>query len=339
MIRPIWFMGTAALILGLLAYIYATPPRLDPFSDPRIVEPFHADRVLGHSWFDLKLRHALAESPYDIGVFGDSRSLTIKADDIGRAPCTFFNFSVTSQSIRANAVLMNELARADRLPRLSIVSVDNFALQYFGGVQYPAGLRAAAFLKDLFGGLRDPRVSAGDLARVAWRWLFDSWIDLKNRLTVRDILSSAEMILSGTEPDIFNAKVGRGDYWRDGARTERTASLHDPVVKPSPAQILDGYFIRDLEAIKRLETSKHQIVLYESPVESHGLGEPSAIELHSRELFVTTCRRLKLPCYTELGPISKSPTLLWQDASHPPGRLLGALLSPILPPADQVCHA
>ena len=82
---------------------------------------------------NIKLNHAYIRKNFDIGIFGNSRSININAKSLDLNNQSFFNFSIPGQSFRNSIGMIKELSNKNKLPQKIIISFDFFELGLPGG--------------------------------------------------------------------------------------------------------------------------------------------------------------------------------------------------------------
>jgi len=314
-----WRAFGAVLIGGvLLLGILQRPPDGDPF-DVAAGRALALDRLPASDIVAIKLRHALAHPPYEIGLFGNSRSVEVTSAHLGLAPGRFFNFSVGGMSIRQSIASLEELAAADKAPRVALISFDNAITQFYANPDYPAGpARWRLAVHDIYAGARDPAVSRSEWLRMGWRHTVTEWNQFKQ-------LFSIQVLRARLRPD------GPTTYERDGARPGGVAPAAAPaLLSPQPPSVLAGYIKIDLARLAVLQARGIRIVIYESPIyPAQRQLEASASDGAARAVrtaLLQNCRALGLTCHLApaIGEPGKPP--FWSEASHPPPGPLGAWL-------------
>ena len=163
----------------------------DPFLGAKGNFLVNNDGLSGSFVGRLKERHGLNSSTYDIGIFGSSTSMMVRAKDMGLGKCRFFNFSILGESLRNSAVIMERLAAQGKMPPLVIVGLDNFEIQSYGNSRViPFEARIREIYRDILIGFKEKDIGYKDLARVILRH-FVVERDLIKRTFNFDLLSAA----------------------------------------------------------------------------------------------------------------------------------------------------
>jgi len=330
MIRPLPFLALVVLLMFGAAALSGYLPRDDVFggAGPSVAVDLASMPV--SSAARLKLRHADLNPPFDVGLFGDSRSLPVSQADIGPA-VRFFNFSLSGQSVRASVALLEALARRGKAPRIAVISLDHFELQYYGNPLWPAALeRWPLAWTDLADGLQRSDVSWRDWLRMGWRHLNIESDRFRINLDARFVRMGFETWMGGSDPASF-----RYPYRPDGSMPNAVAApAARPLrpIEPTTPQILPGYFRRDLQRLARVREQGVRIVLYETPLHGESaarfLKSPTAHAALHRRIFLDECRALGLDCHA--APEVFAPDEDWPDATHPPAAALGAYIRAVI---------
>ena len=281
-----------------------------------------------------KMTHALNSSRFDIGLFGNSRSLEFGKKHLLNQDLTFFNFSIGGESIRNSVQMLETLAKYGKTPRLAIVSVDNFDLQFYSNSSAaPFLMRLKYISKDFLAGIKFKEISIYQIGKMIWRHLWIEYNLLKQRITVSTANALRDKLVNPWINPIAPPNPRWATFLADGSRPVHFKPRPNPAgilftsVRP---QVLDGYLLIDLLRLSKLNDEITQIVLYESPLipninfDPNNAWHKSAQE--DRTLFYSTCLKLKLVCLQFAMPDSV-PTGLWRDSSHAPPEFLGYLLN------------
>lgn len=340
MIRLALFLIVVGALLAVIATVSGRLPKGDPFA----AITGHQQIIIDNSWALplAKQRHIDAEPPYDLGLFGNSRSMNVGEQDIGSiGACRFFNYSLSGESLRASVALLERLARHKKAPHLAVVSVDNFELQLYANPTFLDPLerwRLAA--ADILAGLARPDIGWRDAGKMAWRIVHTETIIAKRSLNAELVREGIQALLSPRQFELTTIP-GRG-YRADGSRGKPITPLGEPPgLPPVPAapQVLPGYLRYDLERLARLRALGIDIVLYESPISPRlaaAPGRPSAVATSTRATYLSTCRTFDLECHT--AP-TQFPSGDWSDDSHPPTEPLGQYLQERISGRLEFCRA
>lgn len=305
-------------------------PARDPFDDRRLqgVQDFTGYREAQIA--QMKIRHSVEQSrPYDIGLFGNSRILSVGGEQLDLGTCTPFNFALSGHSFRGSVQLVERLARKKALPRLAVVSIDHFELQMYNNpVWIDWRERMSLFADDIGVALQHPDASLRDKARIVWRYLWTEKILFQKQFEFAFFRRSILEVL-GLNDDLFAAaESDRPGYRSDG-------SFYSPPrragkIPPSPrttSQIIDIILRNDLERLFRLkEENNLQLLIYESPLHPSSVAvferAPSPFAEANRRTFQQACVDFGVTCV--VAPLTAfRQTSGWDDASHPPPNLLG----------------
>ena len=319
------FSVSFLIFLSLSLLIQRPLPNQDYFTTG-----FVASAPLQTELVAAKLLHARSQPVYDLGLFGNSRSVMVGSSDLRLPEMSFFNFSVPGSSIRNSVVMLEELARHKKLPRLSIISFDNAHLQFFGNAELrrPA-LQIRLAVQDAFA----QGVSSKERIKVVWRHVYQvGWVGILRYFSWLEFRKGLAFQMYG-----WNAPQAEIEYFADGSRpqtaVDRTAEVDFEIAAPSPS-VLKGYLIKDLERVARLNRQgMARIIIYESPLapQSRLLGGANhPVATKTRRTFLDACRSLKLTCLP--APIKHLALSAdgWRDATHAPASSLGTILTSII---------
>lgn len=343
MIRPYPFLAFSAALIALFWYLGGALPPADPFDASGRFSSHQLDRLSGQAIAELKLNHARRQGRYDIGVFGNSRSLNVSKADVGVNGCTFFNFSIGSESLRSSIAFLELLAAADRAPRIAFVSVDHFELQRYNN---PLFLSAAArwrlLVRDLWMGVRRHDITFREVTKMAWRHAIIESLLFKQIFEIEFAISGVRNLFGFSEGDPAPV-AGNAFYRADGSRSPAAATLKqrlDGLLSPGTPQILFGYLKYDLERLRRLQDEGIRVILFETFIDPESAGHfaanPSPYAAVTRDRFLTLCRELTLSCHVAPAGVPFR-DLRWGDHSHPPAKSTGAYLNMLLAGETRRC--
>lgn len=274
----------------------------------------------------LKLSHARHAAPYDIGLFGNSRSIQAGSDAPLLESQTFFNFSVPGTSFRNSVAMIETLADEGVLPRLVLVSLDNVAIDFYGNAVFPdMSARWSTMIEDI---LADG-ILAGqplrDVVRMAFRHVLGEWWIVTSQFNVTVVRN--RIFGTGETADAPTAL-----YRTNGSRAlppiTRTGAL-TPVETESLRQIIPGYLAADLRRLAEVaEKTGSKIVVFESPV-APGLEIASTGAKDVRTAFYTLCEGLPVSCIPA-PELDDFPLSAWNDSTHAPTAALDAWLKTTL---------
>lgn len=336
MIKPFRFLGLALLFIAAIYAVTTSVPIGDPFKSQPQRKLADLDGLTLPVFANLKFRHVERQRRYDVGLFGNSRSLDVGVRHLSLGKCRFFNFSVPSESFRFTVANLERLQKVGKAPKLALISLDHFELQrYNNPISFFAATRWKNAVNDILAGLTRDDIYPGDLLRMVWRHV---WIEIRRfKMTfnpdsfftgIGNLFSSGNSFWGG-------APLATG-YYFDGSRYSPEApnkAVPKTLLKPTSFQIRTGYFRFDLERLARLQKQGTQVVIYESPLEPKSAAEfqqrPSPQATHSRKTFKRACAELDLKCYSPPGGLSGDEGL-WTDQTHPPAKSLGSYLNKLL---------
>lgn len=335
----------AALSLGV-TIVFALHSQF-PVTDPFLILP--KDRILTLDGYtrpqiaDMKLQHAFASRKYDVGIFGNSRSLRVGDRDMTLGKCRFYNFSVHGTSYRNSLIMLEALADARKAPDLAIVTFDNFVIQMFRNpVDLPMMLRWKAVYKDIKSAIAEPGINLRERLRMVWRPLQGEGELFTTAFKFDTLRALWDKAAYSLKPTKLIADKTSG-YTREGTRI-RPAPKPDFVVNDiQPLSLMSaslGYLSLDLKRFHDLQARGIKIVLYESLLEPKSADYyaqyPSAAAEITRRAFIRGCAAEGLNC-----PIAPSrlpgPAYPWFDPTHPDPKSLGLYFNPLIAAASPAC--
>lgn len=343
MIRPCLFLTLLGLLLGSIVYVGGYTPPGDPFigSSEEVVVDLMS--VPTSTVAALKIRHASAMPSVDIGLFGNSRVLAVSASDIAYPRCRFFNFALSGESVRASVAVLERLAAIGKVPRISVIGIDNFESQYYSNPAWPTPIEQWRLAwSDLMAGWPRQDISMRNWLRMGWRHMHTSAETLRYRFTRQFLMSGARLWLGPGIHDQHVVDSRRPFYRLDGSLSYEVAGRDqkaDSPLQSAPEQIIPGYLRHDLGRLARLAVEGRRVIIYETPVAPasayHFTRQPSVHAQFHRAIFLDECRKLGLLCHVDPGLFA--PDAAWRDASHPPPGPLGTYIQTLV--SDAVAGA
>lgn len=336
MIKPFRFLVLALLFTATMYAVALYVPAGDPFANQSKHRLASLDGLPLPVFAELKFRHVERQPRYDIGLFGNSRSLNVGIRHLSLGDCRFFNFSVGSESFRFTVANLERLHEIGKVPRLALISIDHFELQrYNNPISFFAATRWKKAINDIMAGLTRDDIGFKDLLRMVWRHV---WIEIrrfKMTFNPESFSSGIVNLFFDGSPFRWLAPSATG-YHSDGSRNYLipvNKKVFQTLMKPGSRQISDGYFKFDIERLARLQKRGIRVVIYESPLEPKSAAafhkRPSPQAFSARRTFISACAELGLKCYSAPRQLSDEEGL-WKDYSHPPAKNLGAYLNTLL---------
>lgn len=338
--RPtsIFLICSIALVVTVLTIGDATPP-IDPFDDQAPDKTMNFEGYGERQIALLKIRHGARRGrPYDIALIGNSRILSVGREHLDTATCSVFNYALSGQSFRSSVLLLERLAREKTLPRLAVISVDNFELQMSGNpVWIGWRQRMSVFPDDLGAAFRDADTNLRDKLRVLWRYIWTEKIIFQRQFEF-SFFRRAVIDALGLNASPFPAvDAGEAGYRPDGSYRSSPPPGSDIAVLPrATPQIIDAVFRHDLERLFRMARENDlKLFLYESPLHPATAAvfdqAPSPFAGANRRAFAQVCKAFGTTCLA--APQEKFRRAEgWQDVSHPPPDVLGHWISTTLTP-------
>lgn len=327
--RVLAFFLTTAILLAIGGALVTSPAGL-AFGAKRALA---LDAAPEETLLAMKVA-AASRQRFDIGVFGNSRSVAIGSEDIGRPSCSFFNFSIPGTSFRSSVALLEMLADRGIAPATAIVSLDHLELRMMAPPDHLAvGRLLTLALRDFAVAAPSPR----EMVRVVWRQSFAAWTKIRRNVSSTVVVAGVERWL-GIE--------GQGQVYRaDGSRPAAPAAASGSQHRFTPGtdkNISAKLLVHDIERLAAgvdRAGGPRRIIIYESPLEPENarrwFEQPSPGARALREAVAAACTRLGLECH--LGGMAGEPRLAsvgWPDATHAPSAQLGRVISDYLGPGQ-----
>ena len=301
------------------------------------------NRLGAHDLIAAKYYHALDRGkPYDVGLFGNSRSAMVSRDDFRPGPnATFYNFSIGGMALIQSVTLLEELVRNGVAPKTAILSLDHPELQFIEFLYFPEPiLRPLSYARDIATILREGEGTFAqrwsDAVKV-FKWARKrSWARFREIWNVDTLRRRIGYIQKAVARPLKNESVLVNRI--DGSYQQRL-----PAEQPSFASFSPGdpafrahnrYVFISLKRLAVLERDNNiRIIVYESPlapeIMRRRLGTTSPQAEESRRWFLAGCRDSTVECV--LAPmLTQVPNINWPDCCHAPARVLGRYLEQFL---------
>jgi hypothetical protein len=344
MIRPGLFICITAVLLLFAVGTERALPTKDPFLLATNTHQVNLDEFSSPTFAKMKVHHGLTQKRFDIGLFGNSRSLDVGSRHLKLGECSYFNFSLSGESLRASATLLEQLAAKGKAPKIALVSIDNFELQLYSNPFFPdINERWHQGIADIRFGVLQSNISLSELVKIVWRHAYTEWRIFKLSFNIarkRNII--LDTIGAERPPFKLTRELGKG-YRGDGSRTQAVSNvpaLSRPKFIPGSRQVLSGYLGYDLNRLKLLNDQGVTVIVYESPLDPINtrirLINPSPQAAESRKDYFRFCNALGLNCHSALGKLAVDNTP-WRDSNHAPAEVLGKYLSGLLGGRVRTC--
>ncbi|MEQ8603740.1 MAG: hypothetical protein RIB45_10500 [Marivibrio sp.] len=320
----LYLSGLFTLAGFLVVYFAQRPSETDHFAT---TERLAAAELHGRRTVDLqaaKMAHARHNPVYTLGLFGNSRSVRVSAQDLGLDPDQYFNFSVPGLSYRASVLTLERLAAAGKAPATSLISLDNLHLDYSGPPQVPDQIvRLRRLATDVTLGLKE-QAPPRQVARAAVRAV---------RLEAQGVTSAfnadywRKVLLDQDADDITGAYRLDGSF-APPAEEERARAF--PRLTLTQRQILPFYLAADIQRLGELQRRYGvRVVVVESPVHH------SVLPIESRrpallQQFLKACESAGVDCMAAESSAPFVQGVAWPDATHAPGSALGRYIGAAL---------
>lgn len=342
MLRLVTFFGVTSVFLATVFTLHHVLPNADVFALPAEGQVLSLDGYTRPQIATMKLRHAESVPPYDIGLFGNSRSLQAGVKEIGVGGCRFFNFSIHASSYRNSLVMLETLAKQISAPKLALVSVDNFVIQLFRNpADLPLGVRWKASLRDIVSGFTTPGLGISERIKMLWRPIYTEGEMFAEAFQFIRLRSLFENLLYS-----FDAKKalqsGQTGYLTDGTRVQPPPQGKpiDSIERSPGFRVSLGYLALDLDRFAALKKHGIDVVLYESLLEpqsaDHYAATPDAAAAQTRAAFLSGCKERGLTCYSAPQRFPE-PLRPWYDSTHPHPESLGLYVHHLIEAAAPRC--
>ncbi|WP_341704619.1 hypothetical protein [Ferrovibrio sp.] len=324
-------LGTLVAALLLLAALSLTLsgtvrrlPVFGPDGDARLRQAM--TRLTVDDTIALKANHGRTAPRYDIGLFGNSRSVAVSHSDLGVAPSRFFNFSVGGTVFEQSVTLAEHLARDGKLPGTVLISLDNVDIGFFGTIGWPSVFTSLPRIADDSVLIR--RMGHASLPRIAAE-------------PVRMALDQVKAFMNADRQlDYLRFLTGIG--LEDGGRYRADGSVPqghlaaqpaaDMIRFPAPNPYHLDHLALYVHRLARLQAQGRRIIVYESPLYPPLLRE---IEQGRKPETAALRQRLFAACHAEGLTCLPAPVLRtatpWPDCCHAPAAALGRFLHDLLP--------
>jgi hypothetical protein len=323
------FFGTVALLFIAIWAIERAVPKQDPFEAADLNKIVNLNEFAESEISRLKIRHASSVAkPYDLGLFGNSRILSMSKKDLDVGGCSVFNFALSGQSFRSSVVMIEKLAERGTLPKLSVISVDHFELQKFNNpVWLGAYDRWKHSLGDIKLSLFDHSILLKERLKIIWRTIYTESLAFKQHFEFRFFKRGLSQIFSLKQESFFTANNASIGYRKDGSYKDFFKVKKFLPLTKQKLQIIDSVLRSDLLRLTNaIKHTKNKLFIYESPLHSKTankfINQPSAHAQNARNILLEFCRSQNIICYKAPQKIFSNDRG-WRDASHPPTAILG----------------
>jgi len=348
----LFLIFAAALLLCIIA-IQRPLPRVDLFNVKSEEKKTLRASLYFSEIYAAKLAHANAQPRYQLGLFGNSRTvslskLEVEGFNLGNASERYFNFSILGASPRANILLIEELNAISKLPKRVLFSFDHFELeQFFNPSINNIAVRLALAAREVKAGITKDYIGIKELAKAGWRQIYVAGQDLSLlfnfvRLTNGLAWWTRQLLRGNAWSEFVNVR-GQLGWQADGSygqRRHNRATQKFTLMQPEPATILPGYLQWDMERLAAITATGVDIIVYESLLDplngAHYKKSPSARVSVMRQRWLSACKRLQLTCIPFEPSWLISSDYGWSDATHPPPDVLASYLKKVISAAKNI---
>lgn len=324
------YVVTVAVGIFLLAAGSKLPLLVsDPFIDGNRARLKLLSIMPAQTVFAIKEAHAAQAARYDVGLFGNSRSVSVGTKDI-RPPAgeRFFNFGIGSIDFTTSVLQLERLEAIDKAPKIALINFDHPA------TRHPV---RAPFMPTIYG---EATVTFGntlqgfaDQSPYRWWYLRQGIETFATRLL--GIFNSTlwrwriSYALDGLLPERLR-HTDAASFRPDGSREQVLPRVRPHYLLPDdtfiPQPAMNWYF----EKLAVLRKRGVRIIVFESPLNPEIVKAVngiygSAIDAE-RKRFASLCMQFEIECH--LAPLLNDGqnAQFWEDFSHAPAALLGAYL-------------
>ncbi len=300
-------------------------------------------RLGAHDLIAAKFYHALGRGePYDVGLFGNSRSAMVSRVEFNPGPNkSFYNFSIGGMALIQSVTLLEELVHHGVAPKIAILSLDHPELQFIEFLYFPEPiLRPLAYASDIATILREGEGTFAqrwsDAVKV-FKWARKrSWARFRDIWNVDTLGRRVDYLITAITSPLINESILLNKL--DGSYQQILPSEQPSFANFSPSDAAfrahNRYLFISLRRLAALEReNKIRIIVYESPLAPEivqrrlGIISPQAGE--SRKWFRKGCRDSTVECF--MAPMLPNvPKINWPDCCHAPAHLLGRYLEQIV---------
>jgi hypothetical protein len=288
---------------------------------------------------DSKMEQVRRSPAYDLMTFGNSRILSVGAEEMGLAERhRFFSMAAGGTSFRQSVAVLEEVSRSGKAPKVAVLSFDHVAMLYaqlpYDWPPPPARWRMVA--GDLSGLVQGPYVVGADWRKFMKRLFIVEMEQVARLFNVSQLLNRAGVALG-----LPRHEESCGAPWL-AEGTQKTA-------KP-PAADLDGQALNpmsfyddrypllehDLDRLAAIRAGGVRVVVYESPIYP-ALLPSIAASLHpemsrQRQRLFAGCASRELICLPSPEIHGNKVDGYWPDQLHAPPKALGSWIAGQLAP-------
>lgn len=312
------FVGiVVASILGLYL-IVLTPPAEDPFVVKSKLHALDLGPITQPAMATIKVRHALTQKSFHIGLFGNSRMLMVGAEALGQSSVDVFNFALSSESLDGSVMMVDNLSTLSRLPKIIVIGLDNLHLQRDNVPIWPSlKARLSHALDGIVESLKNSKAVTS--LRRSWRFVWGEKVRF-------DMVFDPTLVRIGiarvlTVVPFKVAAPGNLGYRSDGSQEAlvRSATIEQHGRTSSRLDIAN--LNRNLKRLGTYVAEGHTVIIVETPLypthqQALDVSEPDYV-LHARNEWHKTCLNMDLHC-VDAPMIPDALNALWFDSTHPP---------------------
>jgi len=321
-----YFISTIILGFIVLVLIEYMSVKKDPFFDNEKLRRNIMPLLAAEDIVEIKINHALNTPRYDIGLFGNSRIISLSKNDIGFPQKRFFNFGVGATSFRTSVRTIERLHELGKLPQVVVISFDNLQV-----MQPPRPPLYQGFINrwaDASGDiLYAIKHNNAPLENILLHIKYES----KRLLLMFKSARFRYLIHYWILPIYATHHTYRTDGGLPESLPEKRKTFK-PIQEYAP---LFPALNLDMKKIGRIaRDNETRIIVYESPLHPalirYYRENPNPNAVVRLESFKQACIENGLECY--LAPIFNDDLEppFWNDSSHAPAAILGSFVSSLI---------
>lgn len=338
--RPLQFL---VILSGLLVALFAVQrpaPQGDIFAAIPAGQRVRFTQITEPELYAAKLAHGRAVPRHAVGLFGNSRAVMVGANDLGTATGRFFNYAIPGGSFRTSVALAEDLARAGKLPKIVLISLDNLEIQFDGNPNTRgAGGWLRRLWRDLAAGFMRPDIGLHAGLKAAWRHAYVGYGGMARYFNAEQLAAGLRWQLSDNGVQAWwngSPLAGGSGYRHDGSRAsaKHGKSRELGPIPAAASAVLVEFLREDLRRLAALQRRGARIIVYESPLHAASFERasrrPAPHAAAMRAVFLRGCNSLGLECYSQGAATAVAAAAGWRDATHPPAKALAAYLSALI---------
>jgi hypothetical protein len=283
--------------------------------------------------YALKLFHALNVAAYDIGLFGNSRIISVGAENISLSDQRIFNFGLRGRSFEDSVMFIEKLSENSKLPTIVVISFDNLHIKRIFHAPLISSIfeRLPNFYLNIRNSISENLLNETELWKYTGIFFANEWKLFTRFFSAKTLNLRLRYYFADVIP--FNTDTSR--YYPDGSR-HSTASLFQRPLNYEPVGLPPFALERALQRLNDISGKGAKVLIFESPLipklaEYYKLNPDSRVSLIRRYFFNLCAQYEFINCLhaPNFGGI-KGKKIHWENQDHPPKELLGKYLQGII---------